>query len=122
MLKIAETFCAVLIAASALSISAEARSGDSAAVVPEWVDLAAPVWAVSLVHVLALLILAAPVWASPALEEWVSLVPGEWELQDLAGSGPAGVPGQAEAPGEVDGQVAGGLAAGAVAAGGHGGA
>ena len=89
--------------------------------VPEWVELVAPVWAVSLVHVLALLILAAPVWASPALEEWVSLVPEEWELQGLAGSGPAEVPGPAEAPGEVDGQVAGGLA-GAVAAGGHGGA
>jgi hypothetical protein len=85
-------------------------------VVPEWVDLAAPEWAVSLVHVLALLILLVPEWASLALEEWESLARGEWELQDLAGSGRAVAPGQV-----TGGQAADGLA-GAVAAGGRGGA
>jgi hypothetical protein len=99
-------------------------------VVPEWVDLAAPEWAVSLVHVLALLILLVPEWASLALEEWESLARGEWESlargewesQDLAGSGPVEAPGRAVAPGQVTGgQAADGLA-GAVAAGGRGGA
>jgi len=102
--------------------------------VPEWVDLAAPVWAVSLLHVLALLILAAPVWAGGAVLAWAGgavlalLVRREWESRVRPGSlvqagllGRAEVLGPEEAAGQADGQVADGPA-GAVDAGGHGGA
>jgi hypothetical protein len=77
---------------------------EAVAVVFAWVDLAAPAWVVSLVHVLELPILAAPV--SLVREEWVSLArvlallillvpallaPEEWlsPEQGLAESGPA---------------------------------
>jgi hypothetical protein len=80
------------------------HAGVEAAVVFAWVHLAAPAWVVSLVHVLELLILAAPVSLVP--EERVSLAralallillvpallaPEEWlsPEQGLAESGPA---------------------------------
>jgi hypothetical protein len=67
MLKIAATFCAVLIAVSAFSTSAEARHGFGGGV--RMGDLVAPAWVVSLARVLVPLIFAALAWAL--------LVPGE---------------------------------------------
>jgi len=73
-------------------------------VVPEWVDLAAPVWAVSLLHVLALLILAVLAWAGGAVLAWAGgavlalLVRREWESRVRPGSlVQAGLLGRAEA-------------------------
>jgi hypothetical protein len=76
MLKIAATFCAVLIAVSLFQILLT-RATDSAAVVSAWVDLVAPAWVVSPARVLVPLILAAPAWASLAPEEWASRAPEE---------------------------------------------